>query len=105
MKKIPFVIMILLMLGGGAVAEGCKSKKAKNTTVQSQPESNVQVNDDQTLRSSVNEVVKNFNDVTAEVDNGVVTLKGSIKRDDLQNLIMKIQELKPKKVENKLVIK
>jgi hyperosmotically inducible periplasmic protein len=105
MKQIPLVFMTLLVLGGSAAVESCKNKKATNTTEQSKPESNVQVNDDQTLRSSVNDVVKNYNDVTAEVENGVVTLKGSIKRDDLQNLIMKIQELKPKKVENKLVIK
>ena len=98
-------MIMLLMLGGSAVVESCKSKKTANTTEQSKPDSDVQVSDDKTLRTSVDEVIKNYGDVKADVDDGVVTLKGTIERDSLQNLIMKIQELKPKKVENQLVIK
>jgi hyperosmotically inducible periplasmic protein len=110
MKKIPLILIMFLVLGGSIAVESCKSKKTANTTEQSKPDetkpgNTVQVSDDQTLRSSVNDVVKDYNGVTAEVDNGVVTLKGTIQKDNLQNLIMKIQELKPKKVENKLVIK
>jgi len=35
----------------------------------------------------------------------VVTLTGDIKKAQLPNLIKSVQELKPKKVENKLTIK
>jgi len=107
MKKIPLILMMSFVLGTSVALESCKGKKTANTTEQSKPDetTTVQVSDDQTLRSSVNDVVKEYNGVTAEVDNGIVTLKGTIQKDNLQNLIMKIQELKPKKVENKLVIK
>jgi hypothetical protein len=105
MKRYSLIMIMLLMLGGSAVVESCKSKKTANTTEQSKPDSDVQVSDDKTLRTSVDEVIKNYGDVKADVDDGVVTLKGTIERDSLQNLIMKIQELKPKKVENQLVIK
>jgi osmotically-inducible protein OsmY len=65
----------------------------------------VEINADSVLSTSVNEVVKTYNGVTATVVNGVVTLSGNIKRDQLPNLIKSVQELKPKKVENKLTIK
>ncbi|MBF4493068.1 BON domain-containing protein [Flavobacterium sp. MR2016-29] len=65
----------------------------------------VEINSDSVLTTSVNEVVKTYNGVTATVANGVVTLTGNIKRDQLPNLIKSVQELKPKKVENKLTIK
>lgn len=65
----------------------------------------VEINPDAVLNTSVNEVVKTYSGVTAAVKDGVVTLTGNIKRDQLPNLIKSVQELKPKKVENKLTIK
>ncbi|WP_428232239.1 BON domain-containing protein [Flavobacterium sp.] len=65
----------------------------------------VEINPDSVLSTSVNEVVKTYNGVSATVKDGVVTLTGTIKRDQLPNLIKSVQELKPKKVENKLTIK
>jgi hyperosmotically inducible protein len=65
----------------------------------------VEINPDSVLNTSVNEVVKTYNGVSATVKDGVVTLTGNIKRDQLPNLIKSVQELKPKKVENKLTIK
>lgn len=65
----------------------------------------VEINPDAVLNTSVNEVVKTYNGVTAAVKDGVVTLTGTIKKDQLPNLIKSVQELKPKKVENKLTIK
>lgn len=65
----------------------------------------VEINPDAVLNTSVNEVVKTYNGVTATVANGVVTLTGTIKKEQLPNLIKSVQELKPKKVENKLTIK
>lgn len=65
----------------------------------------VEINPDAVLNTSVNEVVKTYNGVSATVKDGVVTLTGNIKRDQLPNLIKSVQELKPKKVENKLTIK
>jgi hyperosmotically inducible protein len=65
----------------------------------------VQINPDTVLTTSVNDVVKTYTGVTATVANGVVTLTGDIKRTQLPALIKSVQELKPKKVENKLTIK
>lgn len=65
----------------------------------------VEINPDAVLTTSVNEVVKTYSGVTAAVKDGVVILTGDIKRSQLQNLIKSVQELKPKKVENKLTIK
>lgn len=65
----------------------------------------VEINPDAVLNTSINEVVKTYNGVSATVKDGVVTLTGTIKRDQLPNLIKSVQELKPKKVENKLTIK
>jgi hypothetical protein len=39
------------------------------------------------------------------VSDGVITLTGEIKRAELPGLIQKLNEIKPKKIENKLVIK
>ncbi len=69
------------------------------------PTAPVEITNDESLKSSVNDVIKNYKGVEAEVKDGVVTLRGEIKRDNLQNLIVSLNELKPRKVENQLVIK
>ncbi|MBE8728157.1 BON domain-containing protein [Flavobacterium hungaricum] len=68
-------------------------------------EASVNINPDAVLTTSVNEVAKAYNGVSVSVKEGVVTLTGDIKRAQLPNLIKSVQELKPKKVENKLTIK
>src|SRR5215210_5446925 len=65
----------------------------------------VEISGDEQLTTSVNDAIKDYKDVKAEVKDGVVTLKGQIKRDDLQKLMMSLNSLHPKKIENKLVIK
>jgi hyperosmotically inducible protein len=65
----------------------------------------VEINADSVLNTSVSEVVKTYSGVTASVKDGIVTLTGDIKKSQLPNLIKSVQELKPKKVENKLTIK
>ncbi|MEP6514039.1 MAG: BON domain-containing protein, partial [Parafilimonas sp.] len=64
----------------------------------------VEISADEPLRTAVNETVKTYKGVTATIDNGIITLEGNIKRDDLQKLMMKLNSLKPRKVENHLVI-
>lgn len=65
----------------------------------------VEVTADETLKNSVNDVVRNYQGVNAEVKDGVITLRGEIQRSRLQDLIVSLNELKPRKVENQLVIK
>ncbi|GGF02854.1 BON domain-containing protein [Flavobacterium limi] len=76
------------------------------------PEPNVEpaaaaviINSDADLDKSVGKVIKSYEGVSATVVGGVVTLSGEIKRSQLQPLIQSIQELKPQKVDNKLIIK
>lgn len=65
----------------------------------------VTINPDNVLSTSVNQVLGSYSGVSATVADGVVTLTGAIKKDQLPMLIQRVQELKPKKVENKLTIK
>jgi hypothetical protein len=65
----------------------------------------VVINPDTELDKSVHKVVDAYDGVSVTVVGGVVTLSGEIKRDKLQPLMQSIQELKPKKVDNKLIIK
>lgn len=69
------------------------------------PSQPVEVTADAPLQEAVNNVVKEYKDVKAEVKDGIVTLRGEIKRDNLQKLMMSLNTLKPKKVNNQLVIK
>ena len=107
MKRKNRILILLIVLCGAMVSESCKNKNKTEPTTQEEKKTDapVEVSSDATLRVSVDNVIKAFDDVQAEVKDGVVTLRGNIKQSDLQNLIMKIQELKPKKVENQLVIK
>lgn len=107
MKRINWIFILLIAICGATVSESCKNKKKTEPTVQEEKKTDaaVEISSDATLRVSVDNLVKAYDDVHADVKDGVVTLRGNIKQSDLQNLIMKIQELKPKKVENQLVIK
>ncbi len=63
------------------------------------------VNDDATIRSSVNSIVAAYPGVTADVQNGSVTLRGNIQRANLQKLMMAINEANIKNVNNQLTVK
>ena len=66
----------------------------------------VVINDDATITSSVNPILAKYPGVTADVQNGTVTLRGTIKsRDDLQKLMMALQESNIKNVNNQLTVK
>ncbi|MEO6813057.1 MAG: BON domain-containing protein [Ginsengibacter sp.] len=63
------------------------------------------VSSDNALTQGVTDATKDFPDVTATVNNGEVTLTGSIKRADLTKLIQTLNTLKPTKINNQLTIK
>ena len=106
MKKTKWLLILMIAACSNTVLTSCKNKKAETTTQQDKTtNAPVEVNTDATLRTSVDNVIKAYDGVQADIKDGVVTLRGNIKQDDLQTLIMKVQELKPKKVENQLVIK
>lgn len=86
-----------------AKAEKGVSSVVNNITVKTVAP--VVVSEDATLIKSVADATKDFPTVKTEVKDGVVTLTGEIKKASLITLMQHISALKPKKVENKLIIK
>lgn len=60
---------------------------------------------DNMLNTGINDATKDFPTVKAEVNDGIITLTGDINKTNLPKLMMAINALKPKKIENKLTIK
>lgn len=65
----------------------------------------VNINPDQELTSGVQRITARYEGVEGEVNDGVITLRGQLKRDSLQQLMMDLNALRPKKIENQLVLK
>lgn len=61
----------------------------------------VVISSDETLKAAVNEAIKAYRGVKADVKDGVVTLTGEIKKTELAILMPMLHALKPKKIENK----
>lgn len=87
--------------GVKSVVNACQLAKAN----QEPAAATVIINSDADLDKSIHKVVDAYDGVSATVVGGVVTLSGEIKKDKLQSLMQSIQELKPKKVDNKLIVK
>ena len=59
---------------------------------------------DQTLRTTVQAVISKYSGVQADVANGIVVLRGTINRDQLQPLMNELNSLKAEKIDNQLAI-
>jgi osmotically-inducible protein OsmY len=107
----------VLTLTGQCPDETCRSsaeqtarevkgvKSVVNNITVSPATAPVVIADDATLNNSVDAVVKKYDGVEASVQNGEVTLRGSIKRNNMQQLMMDLNALNPKKVTNQLTVK
>jgi hypothetical protein len=88
----------------------CKNKSADNsntttpTTVDSTNTAPVVVSSDDNLRTGVKDATKDYPTVTATVDNGEITLTGTLQRDKLPTLMQTLNSLNPKKVNNQLTL-
>lgn len=82
--------------------KGVKSV-VNNTSVMAPPPPVAAPND--AITQGVTDATKDFPTVTATVNNGEITLTGSIARDDLQKLMQSLNSLNPKKINNQLTIK
>lgn len=60
---------------------------------------------DTALQAGVRDATKDYPGVKADVNNGEITLTGEIKRSKLADLMMSLNSLKPKKINNQLTIK
>jgi hypothetical protein len=75
-----------------------------DNTVKKMPDTTVIISADDSLKSMITDATKDFPGVTATVDQGVITLTGNITRDKLPKLMMAVNALHPKKVNNNLTI-
>lgn len=60
---------------------------------------------DTALQAGVRDATKDYPGVKADVNGGEITLTGQIRRSKLPNLMMSLNSLKPKKINNQLTIK
>ncbi|MEO7265101.1 MAG: BON domain-containing protein [Ferruginibacter sp.] len=65
----------------------------------------VVVSMDAPLQQGVQDATKDYPTVTATVIDGVITLNGTLAKTKLQPLMMSLNALQPKKIENKLTLK
>lgn len=103
MKKYLFVFGLTILMAG---SYSCKSKKdntATETTTTTTPSTApVEISDDDELENGVDAVIKDFPGVDADVDDGVITLTGTIDRDRYITLKQALDALRPKQVVNNL---
>src|SRR5215208_2639210 len=99
MKQLTFgtlVVLSIFLTGPGISA--CKNK-AKDTNTTTSVDSNtakptpVEIAPDDALRKGAEDATKDYPGVTATVNNGEVTLTGTIDRDRLPKLLQAIHEL------------
>jgi hyperosmotically inducible periplasmic protein len=62
------------------------------------------ISGDPQLMEGLKTALAAFSGVTGAVKDSVVTLTGTAKKDDLQKIIMAVQALRPKKVENQITV-
>jgi osmotically-inducible protein OsmY len=113
-------VMVLLIFAAGLTASSCKGKEktdentntatsvdtSSTTTMDTTAATTAPVTSlDDSLRTQLTDATKDYPGVTATVDNGEVTLTGTISRDKLPKLMQAVHALNPKKVNNNLTIK
>lgn len=84
--------------------KGVKSV-VNNTTVMAPPPPPVAVPDASALTQGVTDATKDFPTVTATVNNGEITLTGTLERSKLPTLMQSLNALNPSKINNELTLK
>lgn len=115
MKRSGFKILVIpCILTASLYFSSCKSKSKDagnmgDTTALSAPApvtpAPAETAPDATLQAGVRDATKDLPGVKAAVANGEITLTGEIKRSRLADLMMSLNSLKPKKINNQLTIK
>lgn len=102
--------VLLLIFSAGLMVLSCKGeekdKDVPPTTMPTVDTSAPETTAPETVtEAQLRDATKDFPGVTATLNNGEVTLTGTIKRDDLPRLMQSVQALNPTKVNNNLTIK
>ena len=115
MKRLFVSFSLALTLMVGITVQSCGNKKkdttstTTNTTTTTTDNNNgsatpVTVSGDEELRRGITDATKDFPGVTATVNNGEITLTGTIQRDRLPTLMQSLNSLQPKRIHNNLTI-
>ena len=67
--------------------------------------SKVEVTPDSDLKEMTDKIVSKYKGVQAGVADGIITLRGEVKKDKLQQLMMDLNALRPKRIDNQLAVK
>ncbi|MFN2457320.1 MAG: BON domain-containing protein [Chitinophagaceae bacterium] len=106
MKKYLVQLSLITLLISGISVQSCKNKKDASTETTTTTTAPVVVNDDATLRSSIDPIIKQYPNVSADVQNGKVTLRGTVNsRDDMQKIVQAVNEAQIKNFENQITVK
>lgn len=111
MKNTSLKLALILGLGIASINFTACNTTVKETTndvgnaIDSVHAPDVDITPDTKLENDVEAAVAGFPGVRADVDDGVVVLKGEIAKDRLEALMKAVNDLKPKKVENQLEVK
>ena len=105
--------VMLLIFSAGLLVLSCKGKEKEkdlNTTTNADTMTTADTSAITTAPETVTEAqlkdaTKDFPGVQATVNNGEVTLTGTISRENLPRLMQSVQALNPTKVNNNLTIK
>jgi hyperosmotically inducible periplasmic protein len=101
-------------LTGTCADENCRSnaeKAVKDIDGVKNVVNNIQVapvvvTEDQTIRNALPAIAQKYSGLQADVNAGVITLRGTVEsREKLQDLMMELNALRPKRIDNQLVIK
>lgn len=105
-KKFLIVAFAVSVMGFTACKSGNKDKTTTDSVaVGNNASAPVMVSTDDELVAKAKDATKDFPTVNTTIENGEITLNGTIKRDNLQSLLQSVNALHAKKVNNKLVIK
>jgi osmotically-inducible protein OsmY len=100
----------IVRLDGKCEGENCVAEveqKVKEIQNVDSVENNVQLKEtetDLTLRSSVQNIISKYEGVQADVAAGVIVLRGTINRNQLQPLMNELSALSPKKIDKQLAV-
>jgi hyperosmotically inducible periplasmic protein len=100
----------ILTLTGQCEGDNCVdslSEQVKTVDGIKEVKNNVTMTDaatDLTLRTSVQSIISKYQGVEADVAGGVIVLRGTIQRDQVQPLMNELSTLKAKKLDNQLAI-
>ncbi len=100
----------VVTLNGTCEGEACAmqvEEKIKEADGVKSVQNNIknEVGTDLTLRTSVQSIISNYDGVQADVAGGIIVLRGSIDRNQVQPLMNELEALKPKKLDNQLAVK